>query len=98
MSQNLRKHAAMLRTISKARPDLRKKLLELADEGLIRSICECADNTLKGHVKLNSVQKKRLLRHKRILRKLARPGETCGQKRDISSNQVGFSHLLLHPF
>jgi hypothetical protein len=55
MSQNLRKHAAMLRTISKARPDLRKKSLELADEVLIRSICECAYNTLKGHVKLNSV-------------------------------------------
>ncbi|KAF4529669.1 hypothetical protein B566_EDAN017510 [Ephemera danica] len=34
MSAHLRQHAAMLRTISKARPDLRRKLLQLADEGL----------------------------------------------------------------
>jgi hypothetical protein len=97
MSQNLRKHAAMLRTISKARPDLRKKLLELADEGLIRSICECADNTLKGHVKLNSVQKKRLLRHKRILRKLARPGETWRQKKKYILQSGGFLAPLIAP-
>lgn len=97
MSKVLRKHVAILRTISKARPDLRKDLLKLSDQGLIRSICECADNTLKGHVKLNAVQKKKLARHKHILRRLIRKGESWKKKKRLVIQSGGFLLPLLAP-
>jgi hypothetical protein len=52
-----KKHAAMLKAIAKARPDMQRALVRMADEGVIRAICECADNTLKGNVKLTTKQK-----------------------------------------
>jgi hypothetical protein len=97
MTPCIRKHAAILRTIIKARPDLRKALLKLADEGLIKAICECADNTLKGHVKLNPRQKKNLSRHKHILRRLAKPGETWKKKKRIIVQSGGFMLPLIAP-
>lgn len=97
MPSQLRKHVAILRTISKARPDLRHSLLKLADEGLIRSICECADNTLKGHVKLTKLQKSKLSRHKNTLRRLVKKGEHWGKKKRLIVQSGGFLLPLLAP-
>lgn len=97
MAHHLRKHAAILRTIYKARPDLRKNLLKLADQDLIRCICECADNTLKGHVKLTSSQKTKLSRYKKVLRRLAKKGESWKSKRKFISQSGGALPALLVP-
>jgi len=70
-----------LRVLCTAPPPLRKTLLASAEPGLISCICECAHNTLKGNVVLTHIQKKKLSRHKRILRALAKPGETWKKKR-----------------
>lgn len=83
MLTDARKHAAILRTIQKARPDLRKSLIKLADEQLIRCLCECASNTLKGNVNLTSIEKRKLARHKRILRRIAKKGESWKTKRNV---------------
>ena len=93
----LRRHAAILRTIQKARPDLRQSLLKLADEDLIRCIVECADNTLKGHVQLSPFQKKRLSRHKKFLRRLVKRGEAWRTKRKLIAQSGGFLLPLLAP-
>jgi len=97
MANHLRKHAAMLRTIQKARPDLRKSLLQLADKDLIRCICECADNTLKGHVKLTPGQKKKLSAYKKVLRRIAKKGEAWKTKRKVISQCGGALPALLIP-
>jgi len=70
-----------LRVLCTAPPALRRALLASAEPGLISCICDCAHNTLKGNVELTHVQKKKLSRHKRILRALAKPGETWKKKR-----------------
>jgi CHAD domain-containing protein len=97
MSAHLRRNATILKTISKATPSARKKLLKLADESLIRSICECCENTIKGRVKLSPIQKKRLLRHKRILRRLAKSGDNWKQKKKFIVQSGGFIIPLLAP-
>ncbi|KAF4532663.1 hypothetical protein B566_EDAN002898 [Ephemera danica] len=83
--------------IAKARPDLRKTLVQMADEDVIRAICECADNTLKGHVNLTSVQKRRLARYKKTLRRLVKRGEGWKKKRDLILQSGGFLLPLLAP-
>jgi hypothetical protein len=92
---HVRKHAALLRTIAKARPDLRRSLLEMADKELIRCICEISDNTLKGHVILSSRQKQKLSRYKKILRRIAKRGESWNQKKRIIQSGSGFIVPLL---
>jgi hypothetical protein len=94
---SVRKHAAILRTISKARPDLREKLIKLADQDLIRCICECADNTLKGHVNLTTGQKKKLSAYKKVLRRIAKKGEAWKTKRRVISQCGGALPALLIP-
>jgi hypothetical protein len=92
-----RKHAAMLKTISKARPDLLKAPVRMADEDVIRAICECADNTLKGHVRLTALQKRRLSRYKSTLRRLVKRGEGCKKRKQIILQSGGFLLPLLAP-
>lgn len=41
-----------------------KAVLQKADGHLIDTLCECALNLLKGHVRLNPKEKKKLKRHK----------------------------------
>jgi hypothetical protein len=87
----------MLKTIAKARPDLRRMLVQMADKDLVRAICECADNTLKGHVKMNSVQKRKLAKYKSTLRRLVKRGEGWKKKRQIIIQSGGFLLPLLVP-
>lgn len=49
----------------------RVNFLRHADSHLIEAICECALNTLKGCVPLDSKQKTNLSRYKKLLRTLA---------------------------
>jgi hypothetical protein len=92
---HIRKHAAILRTIAKARPDVRRSLLEMADKELIRCLCEISDNTLKGYVNLNSRQKQKLSRYKKILRRIAQRGETWQKKKQLIQTGSGFIVPLL---
>jgi len=93
MLSDARKYAALLRTIQKARPDLRRSLLKLADEQLIRCLCECASNTLKGNVNLTPVERRKLVRHKKILRRIVKKGESWKTKRKVIV-QSGGAFLL----
>lgn len=63
--------AAILNIVFKAKPALRNALLKNADKQLICSICECVLNILHGNVSLKPKDKKKLSKHRDILRKLA---------------------------
>jgi hypothetical protein len=97
MSRSITSHSDVLRALSRARPCMRKSMLKAADIGVVKSICEIADNTLKGNVKLNSKQKSRLSRHKKVLRRLARKGANWKAKKRILVQKGGALIPLLLP-
>lgn len=77
---------------------MRKAILKAADEGLIKSLCECAHNTLKGNVRLNSKQKSKLRRHKNVLRNIIKRGENWRKKQKLLVQRGGaIIPLLLAP-
>ncbi|KAG8238309.1 hypothetical protein J437_LFUL017844 [Ladona fulva] len=96
-SSKVAKHSDTLRFLASCSPSLRKSLLEAADSGLIRIICEIVDNTLKGVVQLNPSQKQRLARHKKILRKIAEKSGCWKKKKKIIVQSGGFILPLLLP-
>jgi hypothetical protein len=98
MSETVMSHTELLRALHRATPAMRHSILKASDCGLIRSICECADNTLKGHVKLTSLQKTKLSRHKKILRKLVRRGQNWRAKKQLLLQRGGsIIPLILSP-
>lgn len=98
MSETVMSHTELLRALHRATPAMRHSILKASDCGLIRSLCECADNTLKGRVQLTSLQKTRLARHKKFLRKLVRRGQNWRAKKQILVQRGGaIIPLLLGP-
>ena len=87
-------HKDLLRVLHRARPHLRKAILKHADKALVYSICELCDNTLCGNVPLTPTQKQSLKKHKTILKRLAKRGESWLTKRK-ALNQKGGSFLPL---
>ncbi|KAF4529188.1 hypothetical protein B566_EDAN017653 [Ephemera danica] len=78
---SLRKNLLILRRLSKSKPKVRKEILKHADKELVRCICECAHNTIYNNVPVTEPQLKRLSRHKRMLRRLAKKGESWKKKK-----------------
>lgn len=71
----------ILRVLKKAKPALRKSILERADKGIIYSICELCDNTLAGNVPLTEKHKRKIKKYKNILRELVKRGDNWKQKK-----------------
>jgi hypothetical protein len=72
VSQRLKKHDNELVYLQKARPCIRNHLITKADRSLVDSLCECADNILRGNVPLTKLQKEKLKRNKAELRVLTK--------------------------
>ena len=95
---SLRKNLMILRKLSKSKPKVRKEFLKHADKELVRCICECAHNTIYNNVPVTKPQLKRLSRHKRMLRRLAKKGESWKKKKQaIVRQKGGFLLPLLAP-
>lgn len=71
LPKDIQKNAEILCLLAKAKPKVIKKLISTADKSLIRSISSCSSNILKGKVKLDPKQKKKLARYKNIIRRVA---------------------------
>lgn len=93
------KTARALHALYHLNKEQRKVVLKIAKRPLIKGICECALNTLKGNVHLSHQQKSKLLKHKNTLRKLVgkRPVSWQGKKRIILQRGEGFLTALLAP-
>ncbi|KXJ26961.1 hypothetical protein AC249_AIPGENE9928 [Exaiptasia diaphana] len=61
----------------------RRALLQAADNKLLKAICECVLNVLRGTVKLNPSQKGKLRRHKESLRQLADKRVPLSKKKNV---------------
>lgn len=96
MSARVRKHADVLQVLAKAKPTLCKTIIQGADQNLMRCLCECTHNILKGNVPLSPPQKAKLTRYKKELRAVAK--KTTSQKRKKQALQKGgFLPALMAP-
>lgn len=89
------KNAEILRALRHLNQSQRAALLRKADSNLIRCICECTLNVINGNVPLTKLQKTRLKKHAKNLRKIASPKGTWCSKRKIIAQQSTFLTLLL---
>lgn len=91
-------HAALLKALVNVKPQQRLAILKTADKELVRCLCGCALNVIKGKIPINSGQKKKLAPHKQLLRKIAFK-KGCWKKKKKTLLQKGgnFIPLLLGP-
>ena len=68
-----KKTASILKALYYLNNNQRKAILKSADRALVRAICECIFNVLSGNIQISIENKKRLNKHKTILRKLTNP-------------------------
>ena len=71
-------------------------MLKGASPDLIKALCECSLNILKGRIKLSPTQKKKLSRHKKNLRLLATKKSTLKHRKRVLQ-KGGFLGALLGP-
>ena len=86
----------MLKLLCGAKPSMVKAVLKGASPDLIRTLCECSLNILKGNVRLSAAQKKQLSRHKQNLRLLAKKSTSMKRRKRILQTG-GFIGALLKP-
>lgn len=92
MSTLVKKQAPLLHVLSAVKPNLRKKILKSANPKLISSIVECVYNILEGNVNLSATEKKKLSKHKKILRNIVKFKRNPTERKKII-NQSGGSFL-----
>ena len=97
MSHNVRKHSDFLKVLSKCNAKQRKVILQNASPSLLKCLCECGLNILKGNVKLSPSQKRQLSRHKQMLRILADRKVPVKRKRQGLVQKGGFLPALFGP-
>lgn len=98
MSRQVRNNYHHLKVLSSSKPHQAKALLKVADDDLIKSICECVFNVLKSTVPVTPRQKKQLYKFKKPLLSLVDKQVPLSQKRKVLVQKGGnFLSLLLPP-
>jgi hypothetical protein len=82
VTNRLKSQLHFLHVLKDAKPQARRALLAFADE-LIKSIVECAINTLNGNHKLSKDEKGKLNKYKYPLRALIDPKNSLKGKRKL---------------
>ena len=67
MSACLKRNEPILRLLHRLKPRVVRAVMREAPPDLIQTLCECILNILKGNIKLNSAQRKKLARYKHVL-------------------------------
>ena len=97
MSHDVRKHSEFLKVLVRCSAKQRKALLHKAGPKLLKTLCECTLNVLKGNVRLTTRQKRQLVRHKKNLRFLADKKISYKRKKQLLIQKGGFLPALLAP-
>lgn len=95
MSRCLNTHKDLLSALHKLKPKYRTALLKSCDTEEINLICECIHNVLQGKIPIEDKLKKKLKKHKSILRKLARKGTNKLRKNIIIQKGGAFLPIIL---
>ena len=96
MSALLKRNALCLCLLAKVDPDLARVIINKGNVNLVKSLCECAHNILKGNVPLKKSQKGRLRRYKKDLRTLVQRNTSLHERKRILQ-KGGFVGALLAP-
>jgi hypothetical protein len=89
VSQRLKKNGSDIVYLQKTKPCFRKHLITKADRSLVDSLCECAENILRGNVPLTKLQKEKLSRIKARLRALTKKvGLSQKEESDLTENWI----------
>ena len=83
MTSKLRKYVGHLQALSGSSPRMCKAIVKTADPGLVKCLCECALNVIKGTVPITQHQKRRLARRKTDLRNLVKSKTSAKTKKRI---------------
>ena len=98
MVRDIVNNAEVLTALLQMKPKERLDVLQQADEDLVRCLCACALNVIKGNVTVNSAHKKKLSPHKHLLRALVlRKGGWKHKKKILLQKGGNFIPLLLGP-
>ena len=97
MSARLKKNVALLNQVYKAKPQLRKVILQNAEKETIQCLCECCYNILNGNIPLTPQQRKSLARYSREFRFLGSKTGTLKTKRDMLAQKGGLLSAVLGP-
>ena len=79
----VKQHFHKLKALRLGKGKQLKKLVQNLQSDELRTICQCAANTLRGNVPLTKLQKTRLKRHRRILRLLAKKKVSLKHKKKL---------------
>jgi len=100
MSKSLQKTFHFLRLISQIKNEKKRKVLmkEICeDETIYKALSEIAKNQIKGNIKLDKKQSKKLKRHSKLLKKLCLKKDkiTLKKRKNLVVQSGGFLPLLL---
>ena len=96
MTQRIKKNISMLNALCHCKSKKQQHILKVAGPDLVKAICDCALNVLRGTIPITSDQKKKLRPFKNVLRSLADPKKTVASKKKLLV-QRGGSPLMLIP-
>ena len=96
MSESVKRQGEMLRFLARAKPPTVKAIVKNASPQLVKTLCECCHNVLKGNVPLTTAQKRRLRRHKTSLRQLTKKKLSVKRRKQLLQTG-GFIGALLGP-
>lgn len=94
MSSLVVNHLPLMKKFVNMKPSDKRKLI-CEDEKFVKCICEVCLNLLKGNVPVNKHQKKKLRRHKNIIRKLSRNVKNIKNKKKLLQKGGGVFLPLL---
>jgi len=96
--ERLKRNVKTLEKLSKAKRKERNDLILNAKGDVLKCVCDCANNVLKGNVPLNKSQFKYLEKYRCTLRKLGNNKLTVDDRKNLIVNQRGgFLPNLLIP-
>lgn len=95
MSARIKRHYSLLRWLCTAKPKQARAVIKVADNDLVKAVCECALNLLKGTVAVNKKQKRKLRRYKNLMRKLASKSVSVRSKRALLQKGSGLLGLMI---
>ena len=102
-SNNSKKRVAIKKTFEKVRilnlatPKARQEIVRAGNKQLLDCISECCLNVLNGTIPLTNAQKSKLVKHKKILRRLANEKLSVAKRKKVIQSGKGFLGALLVP-
>ena len=97
MSARLKRNWEMLKLLLSVKPGQRKAILLNSTDDLLLAICEIVDNVLRGTVKLNANQRKKLHQYKKVMRDMASKTISKKRKKELVAQKGGFLPIILAP-